>query len=221
MAGQQLLRLEDELVDEVGSLLRRHPAFLNGSICFCLHQQGLPRFVRMVVGRGADDVFRAALDNQQVAVLYAGNEFHALATLPCIDGRSQFAVEIFDEQRGVLGFQVPSVVGDNLSVFDGNDVAAYGHIVVGHLVTNGGGFQGAAAFIYLVQVVTQDGGVGYFAAGRESLGNRYQASGAALASKAVHVFRPGVLKQGLVAKTGHLVVGHPVAQNNKVLHDFR
>ena len=68
---QQILTLQYQLVQQVGSLL------CFGDIRF--YQQWAPFLVGMIMGWGTSDVLVAALDYQQMAILYAGDKLYPLA----------------------------------------------------------------------------------------------------------------------------------------------
>ena len=99
----------------------------------------------------------AALDDEQVAVLDAGYQLHALV--------AERLVQRQDEPGAFLGGQMPSVVVHDAAVGQRDDVAAHGHVVGAHLVAYRGGLEWPAALVHLVEVIAQDGGVGHFRAG--------------------------------------------------------
>ena len=80
-----------------------------------------------------------------------------------------------------------AVVVVYFAVEEGNDVAAHGHVLRLHLVAYGSGLQRAAALVYFIEVVAQDGGVGHLAARMESLGDGVQAAGLAVLGQQVHI----------------------------------
>ena len=85
--GQQVLRFQDHLVDEVGSLLWSHS--INSCVYrtgFGLNEEWAPFFVWMVVGWGTDDMLVAAFDDQQMTILDACDELHTLTALSFVDG---------------------------------------------------------------------------------------------------------------------------------------
>ena len=67
--------------------------------------------------RCADDMLRATPDDQQVAVLYAADELHALAALLFVDGLCQLLVQVVYEHAGVVRLQVSAVVGYYFPIF--------------------------------------------------------------------------------------------------------
>ena len=107
---------------------------------------------------------------------------------------------------------------DNLAVSKCDDIAADGKVVVGHLVSYACRFQRAATFIYLVEVVSQDGGIGNLRTRRESFGHSNEPAGASLAGQQVHHRLMGILKKCLATQSLHREVGHTITQNNNVFH---
>ena len=128
MLAQQLLRAQDEPVDEVGGLLGAELSFLVGALpgWVGFHQKRLPCFVGVVVRRSAHHMLVAAAYHQQVAVLDAGYQLHALV--------AERLVQRQDEPGAFLGGQMPSVVVHDATVGQRDDVAAHGHVVGAHLV---------------------------------------------------------------------------------------
>ena len=193
------------MVNQVGGFLPGHPVAVLLVLPSGLgrYQQGSPCFVGMVVGRVAHDVLRTALDDQQVAVLDARDELHPVGT--------QFLVQVLYQLVGILRLQVTSVVRDDAAVFERDDVAPDGEVVVGHFIAYAGGLQWSAAFVYLVQVVSHDGRIGHLASRGEPFGNGNQPSRAALARQHVHIGLVGVLQERLSPESFNGMVGHSVA----------
>ena len=98
-------------------------------------------------------------------------------------------------------------------------VAAHGHVARLQVHADAGRLQRAAAFVHLREVVAQDGHIGHFAAGMKPGQDGEQATVAAQAGQAVHVRGTGGLQQCLAAQRGDGMVGHAVAQYDKVFHD--
>ena len=134
-----------------------------------------------------------------MAVLYATDKLHTLATFSLIDGFSKVFVEIVNELAGIFRFEVSSVMRDDFPVFQRDDVAANGKIVVCHVVAYARSFQRSAAFIDLVEVVTQNGSIRHFGTGRKAFGNGDETSTAPLTGQSVHIGRLCVLQQCLVS----------------------
>ena len=134
-----------------------------------------------------------------MAVLYATDKLHTLATFSLIDGFSKVLVEIVNELAGIFRFEVSSVMRDDFPVFQRDDVAANGKIVVCHVVAYARSFQRSAAFIDLVEVVTQNGSIRHFGTGRKAFGNGDETSTASLTGQSVHIGRLCVLQQCLVS----------------------
>ena len=67
-----------------------------------LYQQWAPFLVGVIMGWGTSDVLVAALDYQQMAILYACDEFHPVAALTLVDGFSQRLVQIIYQHSGVV-----------------------------------------------------------------------------------------------------------------------
>ena len=165
----------------------------------------------MIVGRSTDDVLVATLDDEQMAILDATDELDTLATLLLVDGLGESLVEIIDEYAGILRLEVTTIVGDNLAILESDDIAADSEVIGLHLVTNRSCFQRTASFIDLVEVIAQDGGVGYLGPRGKTLGNGNQTACSACLCQAVHVFRTCILQKGFSAKAVDLMVGHAVA----------
>ena len=175
---QQLLRFQNQLVQQFGCLL------CLGYIS--LYQQWAPLFVRMIMGWGASNMLVAALDYQQVAILYARNKLYALAALTLVYGLGQGFVQIVNQQAGIFCFQITTVMRNNLTVLQVDNVTAKCQIVVGHLVAYRGCLQWSATLVHLIQVVTQNRCVSHLATWRKSLGHRNQSPAASLLSQLVH-----------------------------------
>ena len=58
------------------------------------------------MGWGTDDMLVTALDNEQMAVLDACNEFHAFETLTLVDGLGQLFIQILYQYITVSGLKV-------------------------------------------------------------------------------------------------------------------
>ena len=174
----------------------------------------------MVVGWGTDDVLGTATDDKEVTVLDAGNKAYTLAALFAVDGGGEVLVQVVDEHAGVVGFEVSAIVGDNLAVLECNDVAADGKVVVTHLIADRGGLQGAAALVDLVQVVTENGGVGHLGAWRETFGNGDETTCAATAGQLIHHGLVGILQQGLPAESLDGKICHSISKNDYMFHQM-
>ena len=153
-----------------------------------------------------------------MAILDTTDELDTLAAFTLVNGFGQSIIQIVDEHTGVFGLEIAAVMGDDLAVFQRDDIAADGKVVVGHIIADAGRLERATAFVDFVQVIAEDGSIGHLAAWRETLGDGYQATTTAFARQTVHIFRTGVLQQGLIAEAGHFVVGHAVAQDDDVFH---
>ena len=127
-------------------------------------------------------------------------------------------VEVCDELAGIICFQVATIMGDDLAVLKGDEVTADGEVVVCHLVAYAGSLQGSATFIDCVEIVTEDGCVGYFRTGREAFGHCDEATCAPFACQLVHIFRSCILQECLITEAGHLVVSHTVSEDDEVFH---
>ena len=108
----------------------------------------------MIMGWGTDDVFVTALDNQQMAILDAGDKLHALAALPFVDGLGQCLVQVFYQHIGILRFQISSVMGNDLAISQCDDITADGEVIICHLIADAGSFQRSASFINFIQIIT-------------------------------------------------------------------
>ena len=94
MLSQQFLRLQNQLVDQIHCFL--------GFRYLCLNQQRTPFLIGMIVGWGTDNVFVAPLDNQQVTILDASDEFYSLTSLPFVDGLGEVFVQVIDEHTSIF-----------------------------------------------------------------------------------------------------------------------
>ena len=233
MGLQQLLRAGDEVVEQVGGLLGGEAVTVSGKTADHssgggrtaarsggggAYQQGAPRLVGVIVRGCTDNVLVAALDDEQVAVLYAGDETDTLAAQLPVDGLGQVLIEIINEHAGILCLQVAAVVGQYLVVLQRDDVAAQGQVVVGHLVADGCCLKGAAPFVDLVEVVAQNGRVGHLRAWLEAVGYGSQASGASHPGQHVHIGCLGILQQRPSSQALHTVVGHAVTKDYYSFH---
>ena len=203
--SQQLLRLQDEVVDQVCCLLCRHAVtvFLVGPALFGFYEQRSPLLVGMVVRRSTLNVLVAVLYDEQVAILNACDELDVFI--------AQLLVKIFDECVAVFCFQVSAVVVLYASVGKSYDVATHGKVVRLHLVAYRCSLKRSAAFIDLVEVVAKYCGVGNLAARVKALGHRHHAAAASLACKKIHVWGVGILKKCFAAQSCDSVVCHAVA----------
>ena len=87
------------------------------------------------MGWGTSDVFVAALDDQQMAILNSADEFHAFATLAFVDGFSEVFIEIVNQYTGIIRLKIATVMGDNLAVLQSDDITANGEVIIRHFVT--------------------------------------------------------------------------------------
>ena len=101
------------------------------------------------------------LDDEQVAVLDAGDELHTLETCLFVDGLGEFFVQILYQHIAVGGFKVSPVMGDDPAVFHRDDVTAQRQVVVAHLIADAGGFKRSTTLIDTRQVVAEDGRIGH------------------------------------------------------------
>ena len=174
------------------------------------YQKGLPRLIGMIVRRGADDVLVAALDDEQMAILDARDELHALAAFTLVDGLGQMLIEILDQHVAVLRLQITAIVSDNLTVFQRDDIAANGKVIVGHLIAYRCSLQRATSFVHLIQVVAENSRICHLGAWRESLGHRDEPSATTVAGQLVHHRLTGILQEGLPAETLDGKISHSI-----------
>ena len=170
------------------------------------------------MGRGAEEVFVAAADDEEMAVLDAGVEADTAAVLG-VGG--EVLVEEVDEGGGFFGLEpAAGMILQNVA-FNADEVAAQGEIVGLEFYTNGSGLEGTAAFVNEVLVVAEDAAVGDFAARMETVGDGLQQSAATVGREPVHGRCVGVLEEGLASKSGHVPVGHTVAKDDEVAEPAR
>ena len=153
-----------------------------------------------------------------MAILDATDELHPFAALALVDGLGQRLVQIVDQHAGILRLQVTAVMGDDLAIFKGDDVTAYGEVVGLHVVADAGSLQRSAALVHLVQVVAQDGGVGHLTARRESFRHGDESARAAVLCEKVHHGLVGSLQQRFATQSLHGVVGHSITQYDDMFH---
>ena len=90
----------------------------------------------MVMGWVAYDMFIATLDDQQVTVLNAADELHPFTSLLLIDGFSELFVQIVDKPSCILCLEITSIVGDDLTILECNDITTDGEVVIRHLIAD-------------------------------------------------------------------------------------
>ena len=89
----------------------------------------------MIMGWGTDDILITTFDDKQMAILNASDKLYSLTTLTFIDGFCEILIQISDEYVSILGLEISSVMGDDLTVFESDDITANGKIIICHLVT--------------------------------------------------------------------------------------
>jgi len=95
-------------------------------------------------------VLGSTFDDQKVTVLYTCDKLHQFTTGFLVDGFCQLFVEVLNEDFGIFCLQIATVMRDNLTVFQCDDVTAYGKVIVSHFVSYGSSLQRTSTFIYLV-----------------------------------------------------------------------
>ena len=113
------------------------------------------------MGWGTDDMFVSSFDHQQMTILNTCNELHPFTAFSFVDGLGQFIVQILNQYISILCLQVSSIMCDDLAVLQRDDITANGKVIIGHLVADRCSLQGSTTFIYLIQVVAENGGVGH------------------------------------------------------------
>ena len=205
MLGQQLLRTENQVIQQVCRLLRRHSILLTlplGGVGGG-YKQWFPRLARMVVWRLAYHMLVATLNDQQMTVLYATIELHTLC--------SKMLVEVVNQHPCILCLQVAPIVRDDVSVLQRDDVATDGHIVGSQVHTDAGSLQWATAFIHLILVITENAAVRHLTARMEPVLHRLQHAATSHLCQLVHVGYVGILQQRLISQRLHRPVSHSVA----------
>ena len=157
----------------------------------------------MVVGWGTHQVFVSAFDDEQVPILNARYEAHALV--------AQMFVQIVYQHCSVVCLQVATVVRNDAPVGKRHDVASQCQVVFGHLIANAGRLERATAFVHLVQVVTKNGRVGHLRAWGKTIGNGNQPAASAFLGQKIHHGLMCRLQKRLPAKALNRKVGHAVA----------
>ena len=225
MTGKQLLRLFCQPVYQVGSLLGRlslvPSAFgiyviLSFGICLeviaglgpCL--QFFPFIIEMVVWRSALHVLVSTFYYKQMSVLYSLDEMNV--------GTAQLLFEPVCQPSALVRSEMATVVVLYPAAFHTDDIAAHGQVTLLKIVADTRRFKGAAPFIYLVLVVTEDAAVCHLTAGQEPVGHGNQSAAASLSRQHIHVWGVGILQRGLSTEPFHPVVCHSVTQDYYVLH---
>ena len=137
-----------------------------------------------------------------MTILDTRDEAHAVV--------AKMLVKVMDEHIGIRGRQVSAMMVLDTSVGQADDVAADGHVIRTHLITDGGRFQRPSTLIHLVEVITHDRGVGYFRAWREPLRDGDETACATFAGEHVHKRCFGMLERGLPSDAGYGMVCHAV-----------
>ena len=156
----------------------------------------------MVVGWSTIQLFAGSFDDQEVAVLDAGDELDVVI--------AQVLVQVLDELGTFLCGEVSAMMVLDFAICQADDVASHRHVARLHVITDGGGFKRTSAFIHLVHVVTQYGGVGYLGTRVETLGHREQSATSTRLCQQVHRWGIGILHRGLPTQSLHGVVCHAV-----------
>ena len=205
MQGQEFLTAPDEFAQEAGGVLRLGALRLGQLVG--------PGLQGHVVRRRAVDALVAALNHQQMAVLHAGTEMHAVV--------AEHLLQIADERVALLRLQTAAGMILQDVALHADEVAAQGQVALLQLHADGGGLQGAAPLIHLMLVVAQDAAVGHLAAGMEAIGHRLQQAVAPVAGQPVHVGHVGMLQQGFPSEVIAVPVGHAVAENDDMFHTLK
>ena len=148
-------------------------------------------------------MFVATFDDQQMTVLHTAVELHTVG--------GQMLVEVVNQHRRILRLQVAAIVGDDIPMLQGDDVAADGHVVGSQLHANAGGLERSTTLIHLILVIAQNAAVGHLAARMEAILHRLQHTTPSHLCQHVHVGRLGILQQCLVSQRLHRPVCHAVA----------
>ena len=156
----------------------------------------------MVVRRRTIHLFVTTLDDQQVTVLDARDELYPFV--------AQVLVEVFYQYVALLGSEVPTMMVLDFAIFQGDDVATQCQVVRLHVVAYRGGLQRATPFIYLVQVITQDAGIGYLGTRTETFWHGEQSATTPFFRQEVHDRGMGILQQRLTTQSFYRVVSHAV-----------
>ena len=182
MLGKELLRTQDEVVDEVGSGLRLGHLGLD-------HQRA-ERLQGHIVGRGAMQALVASLDDEQVAVLHTGVKAHALI--------AQMLLQVLYQHIGLLGGDMSRRVVLEDIALDAHEVAAGSNLIRSEVYTDIGRLEHSPTLIYFVEVVAKDRHIGHLAAGMEAVGHGAQHTRTPHTGQAVHIRGMGILQQCLI-----------------------
>ena len=203
---QQLLALSYEVIEEVRGFLRTEFSLMGVLrlviVLLGFHQQRLPRFIGVVVRTDANNMLVATFDDEQMAVLDAGDKSHTVV--------AKMFVEVFNELCSFSSAEMSSMVVLYLSICNGYDVAPYREVVGPHLITNGCRLKRSASFIDLIKVIAQNGGVGNFRAWCEAIGDGDEASCASALGEHVHIWCIGKLHRSFSSEPLNGMVGHTI-----------
>ena len=133
-------------------------------------------------------------------------------------GTAQFLFEPVCQPSALVRSEMAAVVVLYPAAFHTDDIAAHGQVARLKIVADTRRFKGAAPFIYLVLVVTEDAAVCHLTAWQEPVGHGNQSAAASLPRQHIHVWGVGILQRGLSTEPFHPVVCHSVAQDYYVLH---
>ena len=131
MLCQQFLRLQNEVVDEVGGFLGGETVGVSGGNAVSegwLYQQWAPFLIGMIVGWGANNILVATLDNEQMAILNATDELDSII--------AKMLVQIVNQYAGIVRFQIATIMRDNFAIVNRDNITTNSKVVVLHLIAN-------------------------------------------------------------------------------------
>ena len=225
MVGQYALAPENELAQQVGSLLGRK--FGDGlveteDIVLIFGQFGLPGLANAVVRRGAVDVLVASLDLQEMAIGDTREEPDVAGvhhTSAVERERRQLFVQCPDQFIGLLGRDVAGRMVLDVVAVQADDVAAHGHLAVFDRYLHGGGFERATSFEYLRHIVAEQSQMSNLRTRLIAFGHGDEPAADALECQTIDMRLAGSLQGCLVTQQLDGLVGGSVGQNNQILHN--
>ena len=126
-----------------------------------------------------------------MTILYACMEAYAFVP--------QFLLQETNQHIGLFGGDVSRRMILQYFPFHAHQITAHRHLARLQVDTDAGGFEHAAPFVHVRQVIPQHRHVGDFAAGMKTFGHGNQTSVSSHAGELVHIRRIGILQQSLAA----------------------
>ena len=129
-----------------------------------------------------------------MAILDACDELHTFAALLFVDRLGEVFVQIVNKYASVACLQIAAIVGDDLAVFKGDDIAADGKVIVCHFVSDTGSLQRSATLIHFIQIIAKDSSIGHFRSWWESFWHGDEPATATFTGQQIHHWLMGILQ---------------------------